>query len=565
MARVREQAVYWWQSPNPIWVRELRQSARLTRTPFILMAVAAFSALLLCTIGGVMTGSSDPASIGVALHQTFFSIAFFVVTVAGPTLAANSIASEREGRTWEALQLTGLAPGVIARGKFTSAFTNIAMYVVMMAPVGALPFLFGGVTAIEVVLSFVWLFIIAGLSVAAGLALSSKMDSMRGAIVVTLLLTMVFVPMLFSTLGFGGSVIAHDVWRQVPEGQPVWLPTAYERATFGWEYIGLLVALPLMSALLPGWFFYEVTIANLSGAADDRSSGIRKWALWSSLLLLCAAMIGVLVVDASDRRPLAMFEISSFALFVFFLVFVFAGEPIGPSRRVTLEWARTKASAFTRFFGPSVTKAASLALLVGVGGLGALTAVSMLALTITKSTTRAVDVGQILVVGFYAAAFSAFVIGFTAWIRARTNSPATARLLLLVTLFFISAGPWIIAAIVGAMAESNDGPFLLAAPSPFYAYYAASLMRSGSPSDSATLGMLGVGVSASAWALFGLALLGLASRRCRDVIRAHEAAIAETDARLAAEDAAQSEAAARADEQPPMSEIPPNTRAPANG
>ena len=35
------------------------------------------------------------------------------------SVAANSIASEREGRTWEAVILTGLAPGLIARGKTT--------------------------------------------------------------------------------------------------------------------------------------------------------------------------------------------------------------------------------------------------------------------------------------------------------------------------------------------------------------------------------------------------------------------------------------------------------------
>lgn len=558
VTRVREQVHFWWQSPNPIWVREMRQSARLTRTPFILMAVAAFSALLLCTIGGLMTGSSDPASIGVALHQTFFSISFFVVTIAGPTLAANSIASEREGRTWEALQLTGLSPGVIARGKFTSAFTNIAMYVVMMAPVGALPFLFGGVTAIEVVLAFVWLFIIAALSVAAGLALSSKMDSMRGAIVVTLLLTMMFLPIVYSILGFGGSVLAHEVWRQVPEGHPVWLPTAYERATFGWEYLGLLIALPLMAALLPGWFFYEVTIANLSGPADDRSTGIRRWALTSAVLTLASSMIGVIVIDVTDRRSLSLTTISLYALFMFFLVFVFAGEPIGPSRRVTLMWASSNTGALTRFFGPGVIRAASMALLIGVGGLGALTTVAIGAISLSSSLTKSADVGQVLVVGFYAAAFTAFITGFTAWIRAKTNSPATARLLLLVALFFIAAGPWIIAAIVSGFANSpKDDPFLLAAPSPFYAYFVASLIKAGpTSSDSAALGLIGSSVSAAAWALFGLALLGVASRRCRDVIRAHDAAILETDSRLAAEDEARRQAPPSVPPSVPPSSMP---------
>jgi len=87
----------------------------------------------------------------------------FVVTVVGPAIAANSIASEREGRTWEAVLLTGLSPKDITRGKFLAAFTTICLYVVVLAPVGALSFLFGGVTATEVIVAFAFLVMLAGL------------------------------------------------------------------------------------------------------------------------------------------------------------------------------------------------------------------------------------------------------------------------------------------------------------------------------------------------------------------------------------------------------------------
>jgi hypothetical protein len=57
---------------------------------------------------------------------------------------------------------------------------------VVLAPVGALSFLFGGVTATEVVVAFAFLFVLAALAVAFGLGVSSLMSSLRGAIVVTL-------------------------------------------------------------------------------------------------------------------------------------------------------------------------------------------------------------------------------------------------------------------------------------------------------------------------------------------------------------------------------------------
>jgi hypothetical protein len=140
--------------PNPIWIRELRQAARLARTPVILTVFAILMTLLIASIGGIVSADESPATTGVVLFQVFFSLAYMVVTVVGPAVAANSIASEREGRTWEAVILTGLSPGVIARGKFLAAFTAIGMYIVMLAPVGALPFLFGGVTATETVVAF---------------------------------------------------------------------------------------------------------------------------------------------------------------------------------------------------------------------------------------------------------------------------------------------------------------------------------------------------------------------------------------------------------------------------
>ena len=534
--RVRGQVKHWQTTPNPIWVREMRQSARLSRTPFILMAITALSALLLCTIGGVLTGNTDPATIGAALFHVFFSVAFFVVTLAGPTLAANSIASEREGRTWEAVQLTGLAPGVIARGKFTAAFTNIAMYIVMMAPVGALPFLFGGVTATEVIVAFIWLFIFAGLSVAAGLALSSKMDSMRGALVVTLLLTFFLSPIVYVSMGVGLSFAAHDIWHAVPEGPPVWLPTAYERAPFGLQYLGLLIALPALTTLLPGWFLYEVTIANLTNPSDDRSTRLRIWNIVSSLLFTGVVCGAALFARPRDRAELTEFALCCYLCFLVFNVFVFAGEPIGPSRRVNLHWDRQRASKLKRFLGPGIIRASTLMLLTGVGALAAATAVALLVISIDGGTTKGNQLGEVLAVGFYAATFSVFLIGFTAWARARTNSPGTARIFLLIAIAMIGAGPWIIAAIAGAFSSSGTENYLIAAPSPIFALYTAS--RIHKTSSDAGINMIASSICGAAWALFGLALLGRASSKCTAILREHAEAIHEMDTRLAAEDEA---------------------------
>jgi hypothetical protein len=107
--------------PNPVWMRELKQAARLQRTPIILSVVTGMMTLLICSVGGVASTTAEPAKVGVGIFHTFFSLAYAVVTWLGPAVAANTIAGERSGRTWEALQLTGLGPRRIARGKLQGA------------------------------------------------------------------------------------------------------------------------------------------------------------------------------------------------------------------------------------------------------------------------------------------------------------------------------------------------------------------------------------------------------------------------------------------------------------
>src|SRR5262249_48394630 len=65
--------------PNPILLRELRQAARLTRTPVILAVVTSMMTLLIASIGGVLSVGTEPAQVGIGIFHTFFSLAFAVV------------------------------------------------------------------------------------------------------------------------------------------------------------------------------------------------------------------------------------------------------------------------------------------------------------------------------------------------------------------------------------------------------------------------------------------------------------------------------------------------------
>ena len=522
--------------PNPVWKRELKQSARLARTPIFLCLLTILLTLLLAAIGGIMTTRASSAQTGVALFHTFFSVAFFVVAVFGPAIAANGIASEREGRTWEALLLTGLSPHVIARGKFAASFTTVGMYVVMLAPVGAMPFLFGGITAAEVVFAFVFLFAVAALGVAFGLAVSSKLSSLRSAILLTVVLAVTFAVILFSIGGPGLSALAHARWSVVSAGPPVWLPVALARAPFGRAYVFYLLVLPTLVFALPSWLLYEVTLSNLLGESDDRSSGLKRCYLTTLAVLtltIALPMVGSPSLRSADVGAAGMTFLS---MTLFCATVVFQGDPVGPSRRVAWRFKHEGAGWVKRALGPSITGAASMLLVTGALAVFAVTAATLLATRLTATSNPAERV-RILTVAAAAIALHVLSVGVAAFLRTRTASAATARLLLLGAIFLLAVAPWVAAAIVGVVGADEVSGLITASPSPFFAVVVYEELGRVDPRSP----ILWAGTTAAAcWLACGLLLFMVARRRERRVVDERESYAAETALRLAREDEAAS-------------------------
>jgi len=518
-------------------MREMRQSARLLRTPIILMVLTVLMTLLMASMGGLMTGTTSPADAGSILFHTYFSLAYFVVALLGPGLAANSIASEREGKTWEALLLTGMRPAEVTRGKFLAAYTSIAMYIVMLAPVGALPFLFGGVTPLEVLIAFLFLFLFALLAVAFGLTISSKMSSLRNALLVTLVIAAPLSFMAFGAFGVGCSALAHELWNTVEPGLPVWLPTAYSRAPFGVEYLVYLVVLPITAISLPAWLLYEITRSNLTSVTDDRSHGLKRWYLVASMLLMITTTIPMFAVDARDRSGALIAGMCVYAVFIIFGVFLFAGEAIGPSRRV--KRMLKQAPPLRRFLSPGVTQTAQLQLITSVSAVVVLAVAGVAFINTDMAARGARQIEELFLFTTYMIGFMTFVIGLAAMLRARSTGSTVPRVLLLVVLFFVATGPWILAAISGALGSSpahND--LVIAAPSPFYVFFALSTLSRATPS----LAVAASTIASISYAALGLLLLGLAHHKTKRIIEDHEAVLNEADRRLAAEDEAAAEA-----------------------
>jgi ABC-type transport system involved in multi-copper enzyme maturation permease subunit len=534
------------RDPNPVWMRELRQSARLQRTPVILMALTVAVALLICSIGGIASVTAEPAKVGVGVFHTFFSVAFALVTWLGPAVASSTIAGEKNGRTWEALALTGLPPAQIARGKFLAAYTYIGLYLVMLAPVGVLPFLFGGVTATEVILAFFCCFVFAALAVAFGLALSSKFQSSTAAIIVTLIMALVTSFAAYLGLGVALSMAAHEQWPAVAQGPPVWLPTAWVRGDLGLPYLAFLVVLPAVAVLVPTWLFYEVTIANLAGPSDDRSSRLRIWTIVSSLALTgCCAIVAI----ATSQAEWAMAQGGFLFVFFTFVVFMVAGEPLGPSRRVRVAWERERRSAAWRALGPGVVPGTTwllgllLVAFTGCIGVGLLT----LPKSIDRETLVAFD-GQLL-------AFLVFLCGLSAFFRSRSEGATAPRVLLVVTLLGLTIGPWIVMAIAGVVTSSGTDALALGAPSPIYAIVLAGEIQRSAPNLSNLI--LPAILCSAGYALFGVGLLAMAAGRAHARLGQERERLTQLEAMLDAELQAEEAPTAAAEVSPDEPQDPP--------
>lgn len=550
LGRLRHGVARLQRDPNPVWMRELRQSARLQRTPVILMAITVAVALLICSVGGVASVTAEPSKVGVGIFHTFFSLAFALVTWLGPAVAASTIAGEKNGRTWEALALTGLPPAQIARGKFLAAYTYLALYLVMLAPVGALPFLFGGVTATEVILAFFCCFVFAALAVAFGLALSSKFQSSAAAIIVTLLVALTTSAQIYGVLGVGLSMAVHEQWPSVQQGPPVWLPIAWVRADFGLHYLAFLVVLPAAAVLLPAWLFYEVTVANLAGPSDDRSSRLRVWTIASALVLSgCCALVAL----TTRQVEWSMAQGSCLFVFFTFVIFMIAGEPLGPSRRVRVAWDRQGLGRARRALGPGIVPAATWVL--GLLLVAFSVCVGAGLLTLRSGTDRDVLLafnGQLL-------AFLVFLCGLSAFFRSRAEGATAPRVLLLVAILTATIGPWIAMAIAGVVTRGGDAALPLAAPSPTYAFVLAEqLQRSTSHPTSFVLPAI---LCSAGYALSGVGLLALAGSRVRQRLDRERERLTQLesmlDAELAAEQAQQAPAAASSATEAPSEPPPP--------
>jgi hypothetical protein len=529
-------------------VRELRQALRTGRTIVVLLVLAVVVGLIVVGIAGALGMGKATVNLGPVLFQIFFSLAFFIVLVVGPTMAAVGVASEKDGRTWEALVLAGMDGRAVARGKFWTAATAVVVFLCMIAPASLLCLLLGGVTIIELGVAFVLLTVIAMVGIGFGVAIGAWAGSTGSATLTALGTALLGAPALYFSVGLGASFLAHATWPAVPSALPVWLPLAYTRAHFDGLYVLLLVVLPLTVGSLGLWFFYELSVLLLAPKSDDRATGIKRWYLASLPVVAMMAAIPGLMTRGVGSTTAWIAGFSGLFFFVLFAAFLLAGDTLSPSARVEFRWRRDGAGWVARALGPGLVQTCTLQLVT------ALTALATFALTGSAILSKGVFPGlppvpavSLLICAEVWSAFLLFVVGFLLWSRVRSESGGAARLLTTMVTTVAVAAPWAFF-VVFAYPASKRGldAMIFAAPSPLYSLAMIRAVEKGEPHLPLTAGL---GCSLG-WAALGLTLFAFGARRATKAVATRRTDEADLSARIA-------------DELPSAPPLPPSGAAPS--
>jgi len=194
---------------NPVMLKELRGRMRGVRAFAVITVylglMSGFTTLLYLVYSSITraSGSSAAGEIGRVLFLGVVGIELLLIIFIAPAFTAGAITGERERQTYDLLQTTLLATPSFVIGKLESALGYILLLLLSGIPLQSIAFLFGGVSELELVLSFIILMVTAIALGTVGIYFSAAMPRTLVASVraYSVILGVMFVaPVLFSAV-----------------------------------------------------------------------------------------------------------------------------------------------------------------------------------------------------------------------------------------------------------------------------------------------------------------------------------------------------------------------------
>jgi len=164
---------------NPVITKELRTRMRAGRAHWAMLSYVLLLSLVVFGVyyftawiravesGGMIDWSQRQVGREMFIFLTWFQMA--LLALAGPSLTSSSLTMEIQQQTMELLSLTSLSPRNIIVGKAASAALFLWMLLFSSLPLAGMCLVFGGISPIEIIVTYVllavWAFLFSSLGV----------------------------------------------------------------------------------------------------------------------------------------------------------------------------------------------------------------------------------------------------------------------------------------------------------------------------------------------------------------------------------------------------------------
>jgi hypothetical protein len=308
---------------NPIVVKEVRQALKSRQFvgTFLLLLLAAWAG----SIFGVsyLGESIDYGSSAVTFYAGFLFALCAASLVIVPFSTFRSIVEERTETTLELLQITGLSPVQIVRGKTMSAMVQVLVYYCAIAPFIAFTALLPGFDIVQVTFSLVMLLITALCFSMVALAIGSQarnttFQSLSALFVIA--------------MAFGGMMTFFSFMTAAGNG------IRFDESDTWWA-----LALVVFLGLSTGYVCEQGAVAQLTFDSDNRTTGIRL-AVGAQWLFCWIGLLAFLIVRQQPRNFDALTPILTLtATYITVAGLLFVSAPDSLSRRVSRGLPRSRA------------------------------------------------------------------------------------------------------------------------------------------------------------------------------------------------------------------------------
>ncbi|MBN1486100.1 MAG: hypothetical protein JW981_00575 [Anaerolineae bacterium] len=293
---------------NPILIRHLHSSVKKNTFFWLISLYLLGIGLLLIFFYSIIVGNSIFSLDGMlSLNDLFtagrvlywFSAAVLLITawLLAPISALGSISSERERRTLDILRTTTLPVHSLVMGKMGNALITGALYILAPLPMLLAGYWLGGVTIIELVITFLVILTALLVNIAKAIFLSSRLKRTLTSVLVYY--GMALVTTILIGIGLISLASFADSWQYKDHAAvPLWVEAMIQ---YGWTI--LIILHPITTGIFSEALWVEYNSLGLIElpleiSATSGFSGIAHtitlpspWIVYTALALLVAFLL----------------------------------------------------------------------------------------------------------------------------------------------------------------------------------------------------------------------------------------------------------------------------------